>query len=268
MPKNTVSDPITDQEIAFARLILSGTMNDRRAAEAVGLNPETAAYTKSKPRVRAYMIEHRAAVRERLVDEEAEGLRKLNLGRDQILARLWELANLSSEATRGIIAGQIKALTMIVAIEGLIPSRTMNDRRFSPSGTQPAAPTVNAQIYSSEWRREQQQHQAAGEEPGDAVAAVEAQAAAPDLEPAPNPAPKLANAAPPPPPDRNFDRNFDRNYDRDFDRNQPNLADPLIPQGLNRVPLATDSAFDAVLDTTGPPRQPFSAKKGPFARRR
>jgi hypothetical protein len=39
MPKNTVSDPITDQEMAFAHLIMSGTMNDRRAAEAVGLNP-------------------------------------------------------------------------------------------------------------------------------------------------------------------------------------------------------------------------------------
>jgi hypothetical protein len=51
MPKNTVSDPITDQEMAFAHLILSGTMNDRLAAEAVGLNPETASYTKSKPRV-------------------------------------------------------------------------------------------------------------------------------------------------------------------------------------------------------------------------
>jgi hypothetical protein len=100
MPRNTVSDPITDQEIAFARLILSGTMNDRRAAEAVGLNPDTAAYTKAKPRVRDYMIEHRAAVREKLVDQEAEGLRKLNLSRDQILARLWELANLSPEATR------------------------------------------------------------------------------------------------------------------------------------------------------------------------
>ena len=49
MPKNTVSDPITDQEIAFAHLIMSGTTNDRRAAEAVGLNPEVAAYTKSKP---------------------------------------------------------------------------------------------------------------------------------------------------------------------------------------------------------------------------
>jgi hypothetical protein len=169
MPKNTVSDPITDQEMAFAHLILSGTMNDRRAAEAVGLNPETAAYTKSKPRVRAYMTEHRAAVREKLVDQEAEGLRQLNLGRDQILARLWELANLSHEVTRGIIAGQIKALSMIVAIEGLIP-----DRRFSPSETQPTAAPVKAQMYSSQWRRKQQ-HQAAGEEPSDTVAPKEAQ---------------------------------------------------------------------------------------------
>ena len=169
MPKNTVSDPITDQEMAFAHLILSGTMNDRHAAEAVGLNPETAAYTKSKPRVRAYMTEHRAAVREKLVDQEAEGLRQLNLGRDQILARLWELANLSHEVTRGIIAGQIKALSMIVAIEGLIP-----DRRFSPSETQPTAAPVKAQMYSSQWRRKQQ-HQAAGEEPSDTVAPKEAQ---------------------------------------------------------------------------------------------
>ena len=58
MPKNQVSDPITDQEIAFARLILSGTMTDRSAAETAGLNPDTAAYTKAKPRVRAYMLEH------------------------------------------------------------------------------------------------------------------------------------------------------------------------------------------------------------------
>jgi hypothetical protein len=79
----------------------------------------------------ACMIEHRAAVKERLVDQEAdlsrravEGLRKLNLGRDQILARLWELATLSNEATRGIIAGQIKALSMIVAIEGPDPEPT------------------------------------------------------------------------------------------------------------------------------------------------
>jgi hypothetical protein len=261
MPKNTVSDPITDQEMAYAHLIMSGTMNDRRAAEAVGLNPETAAYTKSKPRVRAYMLEHRAAVREKLVDQETEGLRKLNIGRDQILARLWELANLSHEVTRGIIAGQIRALSMIVAIEGLTP-----DRRLSPSGTQPAATPVEPDIYIPEWLR-RRQHQAAGEEPSDAVDAAESQSAAPQVpgpEPAPNPAPKLVNDAPPPPPDRNDDRNIDR----DFDRNQPSLAHPLIPQRLNWVPAAADSGFDAFLDTTSSPRQPFSLKKRPFGRRR
>jgi hypothetical protein len=249
MPKNTVTDPITDQEMAFAHLIMSGTMNDRQAAEAVGLNPETAAYTKAKPRVRAYMNEHRAAVREKLVDQEAQGLRKLNIGRDQILDRLWELATLSHEATRGSIAGQIKALSMIVAIEGLIP-----DRRSSPSGTQPAAPPLTADIYPAAWLRKQQ-HQAVGEEPADPVAATEAHPAAPQI-PDPEPAPKPATATPPTPPDPNFDRN------------PSNLPGPLIPHGSNWVPLATNSGFDAVPHTASSPRQPFSIKKGPFRRRR
>jgi len=255
MPKNTVTDPITDQEMAFAHLILSGTMNDRRAAEAVGLNPETAAYTKSKPRVRAYMIEHRAAVRERLVNQEAdlsrravEGLRKLNLSRDQILARLWALATLSHEVTRGIIAGQIKALSLIVAIEGLIP-----DRRLSPSGTQPAAPPVEADIYASKWRR-QQEHQPAGEEPTDPVAATETQPAAPHVpEPTPEPAPKPANDTSSP----------------NLDRNQPSIANPFInPEKLSRVPDATDLVFDAVLDRANPIRLSFSPDRRFSGRRR
>ena len=249
MPKNTVTDPITDQEMAFAHLIMSGSMNDRRAAEAVGLNPDSAAYTKSKPRVHAYMTEHRAAVRERLMDQEAEGLRKLNLGRDQILARLWELANLSPEATRGIIAGQVKALSMIVAIEGLIPSGTMNDRRLSPSGTQPAPPPVEPQMYRSQWRS--QQSQAAVEEPGGSVAATEAQPTAPQ---APDP-------EPPPPLHRNLNRNFDPN--------KPSLANPFInPQPLNRVPAATAYVFDAVLDTAGSLRPSVSPDKRFSGRRR
>lgn len=135
MPKNPVTDPINDQEIAFARLILSGTMNDRQAAEAVGLNPSMAAYTKSRPRVRAYLREHRAAVNEKLVDQEAEGQREWHLGRSQILTRLWELANLSPEVTKGSIAGQVRAMTMIVAIEGLLPGR-----RPSSAQAQPAPP--------------------------------------------------------------------------------------------------------------------------------
>jgi hypothetical protein len=139
MPKNKVSDPITDQEMAFARLVLSGGMTDRHAAEAVGLNPDSAAYIKAKPHVRAYMREHRAAVEQQLVQQEADGLHRLNLERDQVLARLWEIANLSPEMTRGSIAGQVKALSMIVAIEGLIPDRRAADR-LSVSSERNSAP--------------------------------------------------------------------------------------------------------------------------------
>jgi hypothetical protein len=231
MPKNTVSDPITDQEMAFAHLIMSGTMTDRQAAEAVGLNPDTAAYIKSKPRVRAYMNEHRAAVREKLVDQEAEGLRKLNIGRDQILARLWELATLSHEVTRGTIAGQVKALSMIVAIEGLVP-----DRRLSPSRTQPAAKPLNPQIYDSERRRNDQP--AAAEQPPDPAAAAPPEPVAPRV-----PEPPLAH-------------------------NAYQLNPFVIPQPLNRVPAPTHNFFDVALDATRPLKLPYSAKPGCFARSR
>ena len=90
MPKNKVNVPITDQEIAFGRLVLSGAMTDRYAAEAVGLNPDSAAYTKAKPSVRAYMLEHCAAVQQQLVQQAAEGLHRLNPSREQVLDRLWK----------------------------------------------------------------------------------------------------------------------------------------------------------------------------------
>ncbi len=151
MPKNKVSDPITDQEIAFARLVLSGAMTDRHAAEAVGLNPDSAAYTKSKPRVRDYMLEHRAAVQQQLVQQEADGLRRLSLDRQQVLNRLWEIANLSPEMTRGSVTGQVKALSMIVAMENFIPDRraVSSQEKKSPSAPAP-------EIYASAWLRKQQ----------------------------------------------------------------------------------------------------------------
>jgi hypothetical protein len=243
MPKNTVSDLITDQEMAFAHLVLSGTMNDREAAKAVGLNPDTAAYTKSKPRVRAYMLEHRAAVSEKLVDQEARGLRKLNLGRDQILVRLWELANLSSEATRGSITGQVKALAMIVAIEGLVPNS-----RLSPSRNQPAAPPAKPQIHTSELLPKQ--HQPAGE-PGDIVAGTKVQAAAarsPEPGPPPQTGPKTANNA-----------SFPHH-----DRNNSSVINPFVsPAKMSCVPEATGSIFDVALNAINSAnsfRLPFSRR--------
>ncbi len=208
MPKNTVTDPITDQEMVFAHLLMSGTMNDRRAAELAGLNPDTAAYTKAKSRVRAYMTEHRAAVREKLVDQEAEGVRKLNISRDQILDRLWELATLSHEATRGSIAGQMKALAMIAAIEGLIPSG-MNGRRLPPSAAQPAAPPP------------------AAPEPAPARRGVREPALTP--EPAPKPA---------------TDQSFPNLYRNQPSVANPFIH----PEKLTWAPDATGYVFDTVLD--------------------
>jgi hypothetical protein len=198
MPKNKVTDLITDQEIAFARLILSGTMTDRRAAEAVGLNPDTAAYTKSQPRVRAYMIEHRAAVQQQFVEQDSQEQRRLNLDREHVLARLWEIANLSPEMTRGSITGQVKALSMIVAIEGLIP-----DRRAVPAQNKTAPLPVTAQIYQAAWLAGQQR-ETANPQPGPELAQEEDEPARPASPAVPRsapwkPTPGLAEDVPPPP---------------------------------------------------------------------
>jgi hypothetical protein len=158
MPKNQVSDLITDQEIAFARLLLSGTMTDRQAAEAAGLNPVTASYTKTRPRVRAYMLEHRAAMHERLVQQETEESRRLKLGRERLLARLWDLADMDPEKTRNSLSAQIKALSMIAAIEGLIPDRNMNrntDRRAASAQNKSALPPIHPQELSPDLVRDE-----------------------------------------------------------------------------------------------------------------
>jgi hypothetical protein len=144
MPNNQVRDPITDHEVAFAHLILSGTMNDRQAAKAVGFNPDTAANTKSKPRVRDYMLEHRAATHGQNVQQETEELRRLNQSRQRVLARLWDIANMDPERTRSSMSAQIKALSMIVAIEGLIPDRNA-DRRAGSAQNKSAPPPVHPQ---------------------------------------------------------------------------------------------------------------------------
>jgi hypothetical protein len=234
MPKNPVTDHITDQEIAFVHLILSGTMTDREAAEAVRLNSTTAAYAKAKPRVQAYMAEHRARVQEKLIDLEADGLRSLNLGRDQILARLWYLASLSPEETRGSISGQIKAMSMVVAIEGLIPNR----RLF------PAKP----QICFSE-PDTQTQRQAESTEPGEAVSAVEVQPAAPQVsQPETSP---IQYVAPPPKPVRNY----------------TTLENPFVyPEATNPVLAATDRAYDVHINPPGSLRLPILSRKGAFAK--
>ncbi len=160
MPKNKVNDLITDQEMTFARLILSGTTTDQQAAKAAGLNPNTAAYIKSKPCVRAYMLEYRALMHQQLVQQQTEDSRRQNLDREQVLARLWEIASLSPEMTRNSITGQVKALTLIIAILGLI-----SDLRAGSAQNKPAPrPTTDPQIQASAWLTKRQ-GQTTGSEP-------------------------------------------------------------------------------------------------------
>ena len=246
MPKNKVTDLITDQEMAFARLVLSGTMTDHAAAQAAGLNPDTAAYTKAKPRVRAYMIEHRAAVQQQLAEQETDlsrravgGLHRLNLGREQVLARLWEIANLGPEMTRGSITGQVKALSMIVAMESLIP-----DRRAASSQKATAPPLPQADIYQAEWLREQQA-KTIDPQPDLALAQEEDDPGLTE--------PELTHV--PAAPHRSIGPAFNPSesaFVSLFHPSEPTPSAPYVP------------AFVSAPDT----RKPFSIRKNPFARRR
>jgi hypothetical protein len=242
MPKNKVSDLITDQEIAFARLVLSGTMTDSAAAQAVGLNPDTAAYTKSKPRVRAYMLEHRAAMQQQLLDQESERRRRLEQRREQVLDRLWEIAKLSPEMTRGSITGQVKAISMIVAIEGLIP-----DRRAGSAENKSAPPLPRAEIYPAAWR-ERQQEENIDAQPDPALAEEELGSAEPET------TPNSMGDAPPPPPMPPSPA-----YDLSESVVANSFSSSETTPSTSHVP-----AFVAAPDT----RVPFSIKKNRFGLRR
>jgi hypothetical protein len=248
MPKNKVSDPITDQEMAFARLVLSGTMTDRQAAEAVGLNPDSAAYTKSKPHVRAYILDHRAAVEQQLVQQEADGLRRLNLDRERVLDRLWEIANLSPEMTRGSITGQVKAITMIIAMQNFIP-----DRRAVSAEKKSAPAPVNAEIYASAWRRQaasiDSQPSPAPPVPACRGALQEDSPVAPACPGVPWKPKHAHGSAGEAPPDPGSSKSTIANS------LSPSQVPPVTPYG---------PGFSFVPDATGP----FSIKKDPFARRR
>jgi hypothetical protein len=246
MPKNKVSDLITDQEMAFARLVLSGTMTDRDAAQAAGLNPDTAAYTKAKPRVRAYMLEHRAAMQQQLLEQEADLARRAlerqhrqEQRREQVLDRLWEIAKMSPEMTRNSITGQVKALAMIVAIESLIP-----DRRAASSQKATAPPLPQADIYQAEWLREQQAKTIDPQpDPARAREKQDPGLTEPELTPTPVAPPRPIGPA--------------------FNPSESVFASLFHPS--ETMPWAPkDPAFVSPPDT----RSPFSIRKNPFARRR
>jgi hypothetical protein len=145
MPKRPVQTPITDQEIAFAHLVLAGTMTDKAAAKVVGIDPSRAAYVKGKPKVQAYMEEHRASVRAGLVQHEVEALAKFNISREQILGKWWEFANI--DPAKGYnTSSQSRALELLW--KGLGYADGDSDPK-KPDGEVAPKP----QIYRAAWMR-------------------------------------------------------------------------------------------------------------------
>jgi hypothetical protein len=63
----------------------------------------------------------------------------LNIGRDEILAKYWELANLTPEETKGNITGQLKALDALIAELRLMPNKDA------------VKPLPAPEIYRSAW---------------------------------------------------------------------------------------------------------------------
>jgi hypothetical protein len=242
MSENNVNDLITDQEIAFALLVLSGKITDRQAAQAVGLNPDTAADTKSRPRVRAYLLGNQAAVEQPLVEQDTQEMRRFNVGRDQVLTLLWDIANMQPERTGNSMSAQVKSISMIVAIEGLIP-----DRRAVSAQKQPTPPPDHSSFYTPEWMRNQQN------------------GISPDFQPSPAPEPE--KAAPGEADDQANDRPPVSSPAPDPTANLGEsilVSGPLNPfenkPAVPRVPMADYFAPDT--------RAPFSISKNRFGRRR
>jgi hypothetical protein len=138
------------------------------------------------------MQEQRAAFEQKLIDEDVDRRRRLKQTRDRILARLWEIADLDFEQTRGSASAQLKAIALIAAIEGLIPNR----RAESKPEQKPVVPN----FYQAAWLRAQQNQDE------DPAPAAENQGAAPEHQPAaeapgaPPPIPEPAPTNPPPMP--------------------------------------------------------------------
>ena len=100
--------------------------------------------------------------------------RRLDQTRDRILARLWEIADLEPEKTRGNMSSQVKAISLIAAIEGVIP-----DRRAASAQKKPAHPPITADIYRAAWLGKQQQDTDSPSAPAGQEAAPEPPSAPP-----------------------------------------------------------------------------------------
>jgi hypothetical protein len=91
------------------------------------------------PGVKEHMASHRALVCAGLVQPEVDALVELNIGREQILAKWWEFANIDPKLTGYNTSGQSRALDSLWKAlglkirrnQGMRKSRILKSHRFT-----------------------------------------------------------------------------------------------------------------------------------------
>ena len=180
------------------------------------------------------------------IEQDSEELHRFNLSRGRVLARLWEIADLAPEQTRNGMSAQVKALSMIIAMEGLIPDRRSARRAVSAQNV-PAPTPDHSGFYTPAWMRTQKD--------GDPQPPPAQEGASPETQSAPQGADDPVPTPDPPP--------------TELSSSRPVVEGPAVPapqdtsqttSSLPRVPMADYVAPDT--------RRPFSIDKNRFGRRR
>jgi hypothetical protein len=164
---------------------------------------------------------------------------------------------MAPEMTRNSMSSQVKALSMIVAIEGLIPDR-LSARRAVSAQNQPAPPPDYPPFYVSEWMRTQQDGENVDPEPSPAQAQQDDQEET---------APGTADDPPPPTTDPTAIELSSRPELRRSVVEGPAVPGPL--DASQTTPSQTPSSQHPSRSSWVPDtREPFKIQKGLFSRRR
>jgi hypothetical protein len=154
------------------------------------------------------------------VKHHAQEVRGFNVSRDQVLTRLWDMANMDPERTRNSLSAQVKAISMIVAIEGLIP-----DRRAVAAQKQPVPSPDHPGFYKAAWLRKQEEESVNPQPPQAPEESQQEPAPEPQSDPGPLDDSQTLSSPPPPRtswvPDSRSSFSIDKNRFRNDNRFGP-----------------------------------------------
>lgn len=138
------SQTVTDERVWAYATLRANKMGPKEAAAKVGITHRQGMRWDTRKDVKEFIEEFAKKKMEHLIKESVKPLAKLDISLASILARYWELANLTPEETRGSITGQISALDGIRDTLGLTAGA--GKAKEEPKEAEPA-------VYQPEWMR-------------------------------------------------------------------------------------------------------------------